>query len=52
MGRLVRDSRLESRDARSRLKARKEPYWRLISEGVHLGYYHGDRGGIIKQHLF
>lgn len=46
MGRLVRDSRLESREARSRLKARKEPYWRLISEGVHLGYYRGDRGGI------
>jgi hypothetical protein len=46
MGRLVRDSRLESREARSRLKMRKEPYWRLISEGIHLGYYRGDRGGI------
>ncbi len=46
MGRLVRDSRLESREARSRLKTRKEPYWRLLSEGVHLGYYRGDRGGM------
>jgi hypothetical protein len=46
MGRLVRDSRLESREARSRLKARKEPYWRLVSEGIHLGYYRGDRGGM------
>ena len=46
MGRLVRDSRLESREARSRLKARKEPYWRLISENIHLGYYRGERGGV------
>lgn len=46
MARLVRDSRLESREARSRLKPRKEPYWKLISEGIHLGYYRGDRGGI------
>ncbi len=46
MGRLVRDSRLESREARSRLQARKEPYWRLLSEGIHLGYYRGDRGGM------
>lgn len=46
MARLVRDSRLESREARSRLKKRKEPYWRLISEGIHLGYYRGDRGGV------
>jgi integrase len=46
MGRLVRDSRLESREARSRLKMRKEPYWKLISEGIHLGYYRGDRGGM------
>ncbi len=46
MARLVRDSRLESREARSRLKSRKEPYWKLISEGIHLGYYRGDRGGM------
>jgi integrase len=46
MARLVKDSRLESREARSRLKIRKEPYWRLITEGIHLGYYRGDRGGM------
>lgn len=46
MARLVRDSRLESRDARLRLKKRKEPYWRLICEGIHIGYYRGDRGGM------
>lgn len=46
MARLVRDSRLESREARLRLKLRQEPYWRLISEGIHLGYYRGNRGGM------
>lgn len=46
MGRLVRDARLESREARLRLKLRKEPYWRLIIEGVHLGYYKGNNGGM------
>jgi integrase len=46
MGRLVRDSRLESREARLRLKVNKEPYWKLISEGIHLGYYRGSRGGM------
>lgn len=46
MARVVKDSRLESREARSRLKNRKEPYWRLISDGLHLGYYRGSRGGI------
>lgn len=45
MGRLVRDSRLETREARRKLGARKEPYWRLIVEGIHLGYYKGSIGG-------
>lgn len=46
MGRLVRDSRLETREARSRLKIKHEPYWRLLNEGLHLGYRKGNRGGI------
>lgn len=45
MGRLIRDHRLETREARRRLSARKEPYWRLIIEGIHLGYYKGSNGG-------
>lgn len=44
MGRLVRDARLETREARSRLLTRKEPHWRIIQEGVHLGYYKGKTG--------
>lgn len=46
MGRLVRDARLETREARRRLKTQKEPHWRLIVEGVHLGYYKGANGGM------
>lgn len=45
MARTVRDHRLETRAARSRLPMRAEPYWRGISEGSHLGYYRGSRGG-------
>ena len=45
MARTVRDTNLESRAARSRLKARKKPYWRSIERGAHLGYYKGKRGG-------
>jgi integrase len=45
MGRSVRDARLDRREARSKLAARKEPYWRLVSEGAHIGYYRGERVG-------
>jgi integrase len=38
MPRKVRDSNLETRTARSRLKARHKPYFRLIEPGLHLGY--------------
>jgi hypothetical protein len=36
--RQVRDSNLETRTARSRLKTRHKPYFRLIEPGLHLGY--------------
>jgi integrase len=38
MPRKVRDSNLETRTARSRLKVRHKPYFRLIEPGLHLGY--------------
>jgi integrase len=38
MPRQVRDSNLESRTARGRLKVRHKPYFRLIEPGLHLGY--------------
>ena len=45
MGRRVKDARLDNRSSRLKLTARKEPYWRLTSEGCHLGYYRGTRVG-------
>jgi integrase len=38
MARTLRDSTLDSRAARARLKARGKPYYRAIEEGLHLGY--------------
>lgn len=45
MGRAVKDAKLDRRDARLKLAVQKEPYWRLVSEGAHLGYYRGTRFG-------
>jgi integrase len=45
MARTLRDAKLDTRNARSKLKARKEPYWRSLSEGLALGYYKGAKGG-------
>lgn len=41
MARTVRDYRLETRAAREKLAKRSEPYWMLLTEGFHLGYYRG-----------
>jgi len=38
MPRKVRDSNLETRTARGRLKVAHKPYFRLIEPGLHLGY--------------
>jgi integrase len=38
MPRQIRDSSLETRTARSRLKVQHKPYFRLIEPGLHLGY--------------
>jgi integrase len=38
MARTLRDTALDSREARSRLAARGKPYYRKIEEGLHLGY--------------
>jgi integrase len=45
MPKTVSDVRLQERSARARLTAKHHPYWRSISEGRHLGYYRGRRGG-------
>jgi integrase len=38
MARTIRDASLQTREARGRLKPRRKPYYRLIEEGLHLGY--------------
>lgn len=52
MGRVVKDARLDSREARLKLPINHEPYWRLIHEGLHLGYRKGARGGIWRMRFF
>lgn len=42
---VVREIRLQERTARARLTIRHHPYWKAISEGAHIGYYRGPRGG-------
>jgi integrase len=39
--RMPREAKLETREGRKRLKAKKEPYWRQIHTGLHIGYYKG-----------
>jgi integrase len=38
LARTLRDANLETRAARSRLKARGKPYYRALESGLHLGY--------------
>ena len=45
MPRHVRDARIETREARSKLAVQSEPYWRAIVQGAHVGYYKGARRG-------
>lgn len=45
MERAVRDGRIDSRTARARLVAAREPYWRKIAKGCYLGYRRGQDGG-------
>src|SRR3546814_5883832 len=43
MARTVIDKRLAKREQRLRLAPQKEPYWMMLNEGEHLGYYRGFR---------
>ena len=44
MARSVRDASLDSRTARSRLKARGKPYWRQLEPGLSIGYRRPNSG--------
>lgn len=43
MARIVRDAKLETREARKGLPKKKEPHWRSVHQGAHIGYYKGDK---------
>lgn len=43
MGRKVKDASLQSIESRKTLKVRNVPYWRQISQGLHVGYRKGTR---------
>jgi integrase len=46
MARRVRSSDLETREARKKLKVRGKPYYKVIGQGLHLGYRKGKRHGM------
>ena len=46
MTRRVRDTDLETRAARFKLKARGKPYYKVIGPGLHVGYRKGKRAGM------
>src|SRR5690242_11343295 len=46
MARSVRNPKLDTRSARTRLAERREPYWHMLTAGLHLGYRRsGAHGG-------
>ena len=45
MARLRRVARLETREARTRLKSRRDPYWKQLEPGLALGYRKNKAGG-------
>jgi integrase len=45
MARTVRNPKIDTRTARSRLPERREPYWTVLSAGCALGYRRGAKGG-------
>ena len=45
MARTVRNAKIDTRSARAKLVARREPYWTVLSQGCALGYRKGSKGG-------
>ncbi|OAI28683.1 integrase [Methylosinus sp. R-45379] len=53
MAKTVRDSKLDSRAARERLKPQPKPYFRALDIGLHLGYRKGKTGGkwVVRRYI-
>jgi integrase len=45
VARTVRNQKIDTRSARAKLQARREPYWTVLSRGCALGYRRGVKGG-------
>jgi hypothetical protein len=45
VARTVREASLATRSARLRLAINTKPYWRVIEQGLHLGYRRRETGG-------
>jgi integrase len=45
VARTIRNSKIDTRSSRSKLAARREPYWTLVSRGCAIGYRRGSKGG-------
>lgn len=45
VARSIRNPKIDSRSARTKLPQRPEPYWTVVSEGCALGYRRGTKGG-------
>jgi len=45
LARTVRETSLATRSARLRLSLNTKPYWRIIEQGLHLGYRRRATGG-------
>jgi integrase len=45
MARTLADAKLDTRSARARLAHRPEPHWRIMSDGLAIGYRRGSKGG-------
>jgi len=52
MARAVKDTKLDTRNARLKLAKRSKPYWRTISEGRHIGYRRNKDTGTWCARLF
>jgi integrase len=53
MARRVKDSSLDCREARRKLKVSGKPYWRAVGKGLHVGYRKGKTSGVwvIRRYL-
>lgn len=45
MARTIRNAKLDTRSARSKLVVRREPYWTVVAAGCAIGYRRGKTGG-------